>query len=94
MRIFKILSPLAVVLLTAIPALAGDQTATLRVEGMTCGSCPYQVKKSLTSVEGVKAADVSLETKLATVTFDDAKTDVAALTAATAGAGFPSSPVE
>jgi len=94
MRIFKILGPLAVVLLTAIPALAGDQTATLKVEGMTCASCPYQVKKSLTSIDGVKAADVSLDTKLATVTFDDAKTDVAALTAATKGAGFPSSLVE
>lgn len=92
MRLFKILAPLAIALLTATTCLAGEQTATLKVEGMTCASCPYQVKKSLTSVEGVKAADVSLETKLATVTFDDAKTDMAALTAATAGAGFPSSP--
>ncbi len=94
MSIFKILGPLAVILLTVTPAHAGDQTTTLKVEGMTCASCPYQVKKSLTGVEGVKAAEVSLETKLATVTYDDAKTDVPALTAATAGAGFPSSPVE
>ena len=94
MSIFKILSLLVIAFSIATPAHAGDQTTTLKVEGMTCASCPYQVKKSLTGVEGVKAAEVSLETKLATVTFDNAKTDVAALTAATAGAGFPSSPVE
>jgi len=94
MSIFKLLGPLALVLLTSIAAHAGERTTTLKVEGMTCGSCPYQVKKSLTGVEGVKSAEVSLETKLATVTFDDSKTDVAALTSATAGAGFPSSPVE
>jgi mercuric ion binding protein len=94
MSIFKILGPLVIAFLIATPALAGEQTATLKVEGMTCASCPYQVKKSLTGVDGVKAAEVSLDTKLATVTFDNEKTDIAALTAATAGAGFPSSPVQ
>jgi len=93
---FSIIRALSLVALVfaAAPALAGEQTATLKVKGMTCASCPYQVKRSLTGVDGVKAASVSLETKLATVTFDDTKTNVAALAAATAGAGFPSQPVE
>jgi mercuric ion binding protein len=94
MSIFKMLASLVVLQAATMAAHAGEQTMTLKVEGMTCGSCPYQVKKSLTGIEGVKAAEVSLESKLATVTFDDEKTDVAALTAATADVGFPSSPVE
>lgn len=49
------------------------------------------VKRSLTKIDGVTKADVSLEKGEAVVTFDDAKTTVEALTRATAKAGFPSS---
>ncbi len=74
-------------------ALAGEKTVKLAVSGMTCASCPYMVKSALKKVEGVREIDVSLEKKLAVVTFDDAKTDVAALTEATLAAGFPSEPI-
>ena len=70
--------------------LAGEQTVTLKVEGMTCMSCPYQVKSALKGVEGVLKADATLETREASVTFDDTLTNVEALTQATANAGFPS----
>jgi mercuric ion binding protein len=50
------------------------------------------VKRSLTKIDGVTRADVSLEKAEAVVTFDDAKTTVHALTKATANAGFPSAP--
>ena len=85
---------LVAAIVAASAAHGGERTATLKVDGMTCPSCPYQVKRSLTGVEGVTAASVSLETSLATVTFEDSLTDVAALTAATAAVGFPSKPVE
>lgn len=85
---------LAALFLTAIPAIAGEKTVTLAVENMTCASCPYIVEQTLAGVPGVLRTDVSLEEKTAVVTFDDAKTDPAALTAATAGAGYPSHPVE
>ena len=49
------------------------------------------VKRSLTKIDGVAKADVSLEKAEAVVSFDDAKTNVEALLKATAGAGFPSS---
>ena len=39
---------------------------------------------------GVAAVDVSMAEKAAVVTFDDTKIDVAGLTEATAGVGFPS----
>jgi len=48
------------------------------------------VTRSLTRVDGVIKADVSLERAEAVVTFDDAKTSVEALRKATANAGFPS----
>jgi mercuric ion binding protein len=48
------------------------------------------VKSALTKVQGVSKVEVSLERKQAVVTFDDAKTSIAALTLATANAGYPS----
>jgi periplasmic mercuric ion binding protein len=48
------------------------------------------VKRSLTKVNGVTKADVSLEKAEAVVTFDDAKTNVEALFKATKDAGYPS----
>ena len=41
---------------------------------------------------GVNEVEVSYKEKTAIVTFDDNQTDVAALTAATTDAGFPSRP--
>jgi len=79
-------------LLASASAFAGEQTVTLNVKGMTCASCPYIVKQTLAMVDGVKDVDVSFRKKMATVTYDDNKTEVAALTSATANMGFPSSP--
>ncbi len=71
-------------------AFAGEQTVTLKVSGMTCASCPYQVQTALKRVTGVKAARASLKKGSAVVTFDDALTNIAALIKATGDAGFPS----
>jgi len=57
---------------------------------MSCFSCPYQVKSALKQVEGVITTSASLDTKEAEVTFDDAITNIAALTETTANAGFTS----
>jgi len=73
-------------------AIAAERTVTLAVQNMYCAACPYTVKSSLQSVPGVKAVSVSFENKTAVVIFDDAKTNVKALTAATTNAGYPSSP--
>lgn len=76
--------------LAAMPAFAGERTVILEVRGMTCASCPYIVKQSLADVQGVTAVEVSLAEKAAVVSFDDGKTEVAALIAATGNIGFPS----
>ncbi len=78
--------------LLASPALAAVRTVTLAVENMTCASCPYIVKESLAAVQGVSAVEVSFENRTATVTFDDATTNIVTLIKATTDAGYPSSP--
>jgi mercuric ion binding protein len=71
-------------------ALAATRTETLKVSHMTCISCPYIVRHALLAVPGVSSAAVSYADKTASVTFDDARTDTAALVKATTNAGFPS----
>jgi mercuric ion binding protein len=77
-------------LLASSAALAGEKTVTLTVQNMYCSACPITVKSSLEAVPGVTKAVVSYANKTAVVTFDDAKTAVPALTAATTNAGYPS----
>lgn len=86
----KSLMTTALLLLFSLQALAAQQTVTLSVPGMTCAACPFTVKAALDRVEGVSSVDVRYEERDATVTFDDAKTSVEALTQATTNAGYPS----
>lgn len=72
------------------PAFAGETTVTLAVRNWYCRACPHVIKQSLAAVPGVINVAVSDKTKTASVTFDDAKTDVKSLTQATAEAGYPS----
>lgn len=74
----------------SVPGFAAPKTVTLSVPDMTCATCPITVRKALSRVPGVSRVDARLETKQAVVTFDDEKTSVEALTAATANAGYPS----
>jgi periplasmic mercuric ion binding protein len=83
---------LAVSALASSAAFAADKTVTLAVKNMYCAACPHTVKASLQAVAGVTAVTVSYKDKTATVTYDDSKTDVKALTAATTNAGYPSAP--
>ena len=71
-------------------ATATARTVTLQVDNMYCASCPYIVKQSLAAVPGVKGVSVSFRDKTAIVTFDSARTNVAALTDATFATGYPS----
>lgn len=76
----------------ASSVFAAERTVTLAVQNMSCAACPYTVKASLQDVAGVRNVAVSLDEKTATVVYDDAKTNVKALTSATTNAGYPSSP--
>jgi P-type Cu+ transporter len=61
---------------------------TLPVRGMHCAACVGKVEGALGRVPGVESASVNLATERATVAFDPARTDVAALQAAVAAAGY------
>ena len=74
-------------------AHAAERTVTLRVERMTCASCPVIVRGALRRVEGVRRVKVSYASKTATVTYDDGRTTVTALGRATGAIGYPSRPV-
>ncbi len=89
---YVIPATLALGVVACSAALAADRTVKLAVQNMYCAACPHTVKSSLQAVPGVKAVSVSFEEKTAVVTFDDAKTNVKALTTATTNAGYPSAP--
>lgn len=81
---------LFVALLVAGPSFAATQTATLSVPAMSCASCPVTIKAALSKIPGVASVKSDLAKRQTTVVYDDAKTDPAALSKATADAGFPS----
>ena len=83
----------ATALLAAGTAIASERTVTLAVKNMYCSACPYIVGNSLKKVGGVGNVAVSYQKQTATVTFDDRKTNVAALIQATTRAGYPSQPI-
>ena len=84
---------LGAALLVAGAAMAAERTATLAVKNMYCSACPYIVKQSLAKLSGVAKVAVSFAKKTTTVTYDDSKITLAALTAATMKAGYPSHPI-
>ena len=89
----KFVALFALTVALSAPAWAATKTVTLSVPGMTCATCPITVKKALQKVDGVIDAKVTWEPREATVTFDDAKTNLRALTEATRNAGYPSTAI-
>jgi len=74
----------------SIAQAAESKTVTLDVPGMTCGFFPVTIRKALENVTGVTKAKSDFDTMTATVTFDPDKTNIEALTDATANASYPS----
>lgn len=70
--------------------LAEQQQVTLELPTMNCAMCPLTVKKALGRVKGVISADVQLDTKHATVKYEDTQTNTDALITATTNACYPS----
>ena len=77
-------------LIGAGSAFAAPRQVTLTVPTMDCATCPVTIKVAQLTVPGVSRAVVSYAHRNAKVTFDDGKTNVAALTKATDDAGYPS----
>lgn len=94
--ITRLAAALSLVLASSAIAFAAERTATLEVENISCVTCAPIVKRTLARLPGVSRVAVveGSGTATATVTFDAARTDVAALVQATTNAGFPSRAVE
>ncbi len=67
------------------------QQVVLEVRNMTCFSCVVAVKKSLSRLNGIKEAKVTLEPPEALIIFDPVQAKVEDLIKATTNAGYPSS---
>lgn len=63
--------------------VAASERVTLKLEGLTPSGCssPAAVRGTMTSIEGVAAAEVSLERGEAVIEVDRAKVDLAQLAA-------------
>ncbi|XP_014855573.1 PREDICTED: copper-transporting ATPase 1 [Poecilia mexicana] len=66
-------------------------SVSLRVEGMTCGSCVQSIEQRIGSLHGVIHIKVSLEKKSATVIFDSSQQSPESLSEAVEDMGFESS---
>jgi copper chaperone len=64
------------------------ETIKLGVEGMHCRHCVMAVKSALAALPGVASAEVSLEQKTATVSYDPAKVGRPAMKAAIENEGY------
>lgn len=69
-------------------ALAKISETQISVPTVQCGSCQANIETVLKKLEGVKSAEVDLETKSASVRFDPQKIELAALENAIAMAGY------
>lgn len=89
----KIFLMLGIVLsLPVAMAQAAPQSAKIEIDTMVCGPDPHMIRAALIAVKGVETVEVSLETKSAIVTFDNAQTNLDALMAAVATTGHASLP--
>jgi mercuric transport protein len=83
-------------LLPYVPSENGGQVSaassrvSLAVDNMTCSSCVVTVRRSLTRLDGVKEARVTLRPPRAVVVFDPRETSTEELVEATTKAGYPS----
>jgi copper chaperone CopZ len=59
-----------------------------------CSMCAKTIKSAVKDVKGVYAADVDVEDKVASVRYDDKKTDVGTLENAIAEAGYDANDVK
>ncbi len=82
-------TPLIATLLAPSMLFASERTVVLNIPTMDCDTCPVTIRIALLKVEGVSLAKVSYQQREARVTYDDTRTGVDALRAATRDVGYP-----
>ena len=69
----KLLPGVLVAMLLAGTSFAADTTANFTVTGMYCDACQVKIQHALSKTDGIKTAQVDLQSGSATVTYDDGK---------------------
>lgn len=80
---------LSLTVMYAHPGAAQEQTVTMHVSGMTCGTCPISVRHRALQLKGVHAAAVDLDTATATVTYEDSEQSPHTIAQAITRLGYP-----
>ena len=70
------------------------QEVTVKVEGMTCGTCPLTIKAALKRLDGVVNANVSYEDEEAKVSYEEGKVTVDEIVKTIENAGFKAIPLD
>ena len=65
------------------------QTLSFDVSGMTCGGCTGSVQRTLSKIDGVSHAEVTLRPGVATVVTDPARVTPAQIESAITQLGYP-----
>ncbi|WP_038247055.1 cation transporter [Ghiorsea bivora] len=79
----------SLVAISAQNGLAQEQTVTIHVSGMTCGTCPISVRHRALQMKGVHEASVDINTSLASVTYEDSEQSPQAIAQAITDLGYP-----
>jgi periplasmic mercuric ion binding protein len=88
-QVLNVLASLLMGLIVPATSLAAERTVVLSIPTMDCETCPITIRIALLKVNGVSRARVSYRQREAQVTFDDTRTGIDALRAATRDAGYP-----
>ena len=65
------------------------QSFSFDVSGMTCGGCTGSVQRTLSKIDGVSHAEVTLQPGVASVVADPDRVTSAQIEAAITGLGYP-----
>jgi copper chaperone len=73
---------------TELQVSGDDKAVTIQCSGMTCTGCETSVKGKVKQINGVKDVIADYKTNVVKASYDPAKTNVDAIKAAIADAGF------
>lgn len=71
----------------------GNENVSFTVDGMGCGGCAAGVATTLRGTPGVRQAEVTFETRLASISFDPALTSPEALAEVIREEGYTVTPL-
>ncbi|MGY6588680.1 MAG: heavy-metal-associated domain-containing protein [Wenzhouxiangella sp.] len=80
---------LLIALAASVQAAQADQQIVLSVDNMVCMSCEMQIENAVTAVDGVTSVKADAESKTVRVSFDQQRTSVETILAASSEAGYP-----